>query len=146
MRRVKWGLRRIRYRRITGAGDFFCEIASQADPTERSSAAGPASQEGQMADWLHGVSVGDWFQAGESEPFEIVAVDIENEVVLVQHYDATLEEYDFDSWMELGARPAAPPEDWSGAMDVEKSEVRGNDLASSERWEDPLDLLDQRFS
>lgn len=101
-----------------------------------------------MADWLHGVSVGDWFQAGVGtggEPFEVVAVDIENEVVLVQHYDGTLEEYDFDSWMELGARPAAPPEDWSGAMDVEKSEVRDTDTRG-DRWEDPLDLLDQRFS
>jgi len=103
-----------------------------------------------MADWLHGVSVGDWFQAadgtGGGEPFEVVAVDIENESVLVQHYDGTLEEYDFDSWMELGARPAAPPEDWSGAMDVERSEVRDEHPGTPDRWEDPLDLLDQRFS
>lgn len=100
-----------------------------------------------MADWLRGMAVGDWYQAasmGES-PFEIVAVDVSNEVVLVQHYDGTLEEFDFDSWMEMGAQPTAPPEDWSGAMDVDKNDVRIDDSGSS-RWEDPLDLLDQRHS
>lgn len=102
-----------------------------------------------MADWLRGMAVGDWYQARVSggEPFELVAVDVENEVVLVQHFDGTLEEFDFGSWMELGARPAAPPEDWSGAMDVDKRDaVRGDDYSGSGRWEDPLDLLDQRHS
>jgi hypothetical protein len=102
-----------------------------------------------MADWLRGMAVGDWYQssaAGGGEPFELVAVDVENEVVLVQHFDGTLEEFDFDSWMELGARPAAPPEDWSGAMDVDKREVLRDEDLSGGRWEDPLDLLDQRHS
>ena len=99
-----------------------------------------------MADWLREMKVGDWYQASDGshpEPFELVAVDVENESVLVQHYDGTLEEYDFDSWMELGARPAAPPEDWSGAMDVDRRDASTDDL-SGDRWEDPLDLLDQR--
>jgi len=102
-----------------------------------------------MADWLRGMAVGDWYQAASlgDEPFELVAVDVENEVVLVQHFDGTLEEFDFESWMELGARPSAPPEDWSGAMDVEKRDVGlGAEDASSGRWEDPLDFLDQRHS
>lgn len=100
-----------------------------------------------MADWLRGMAVGDWYQSSVSggEPFELVAVDLKSEVVLVQHFDGTLEEFDFDSWMELGARPAAPPEDWSGAMDVDKRDV-GQDDYSGSRWEDPLDLLDQRHS
>ena len=102
-----------------------------------------------MADWLRGMAVGDWYQAASlgDEPFEVVAVDVENEVVLVQHFDGTLEEFDFDSWMELGARPSAPPEDWSGAMDVDKRDSSfGVEDSSSGRWEDPLDLLDQRHS
>jgi len=99
-----------------------------------------------MADWLNGVAVGDWYRAG-SEPFEIVAVDVENEVVLVQHFDGTLEEYDFDSWMEMGAKPTAPPEDSSGAMDIDRKDlIPDNDASGSGRWEDPLDLLDQRYS
>lgn len=101
-----------------------------------------------MADWLRGMAVGDWYQAPATggEPFEVVAVDVQNEVVLVQHYDGTLEEFDFDSWMEMGARPAAPPEDWSGAMDVDKRDASFDDDIGPGRWEDPLDLLDQRHS
>lgn len=102
-----------------------------------------------MADWLRGMAVGDWYQSSVTagSPFELVAVDIPNEVVLVQHYDGTLEEFDFESWMELGARPAAPPEDWAGAMDVDKNDIgRDDDVRGSGRWEDPLDLLDQRHS
>ena len=101
-----------------------------------------------MADWLRGMAVGDWYQAASlgDEPFEVVAVDVENEVVLVQHFDCTLEEFDFDSWMELGARPSPPPEDWSGALDVDKRDVTFGNEDSGGRWEDPLDLLDHRHS
>lgn len=103
-----------------------------------------------MADWLREMKVGDWYQASDgsrADPFELVAVDIPNESVLVQHYDGTLEEYDFDSWMELGAKPAAAPEDWSGAMDVDpKDFIPDNDASGAGRWENPLDLLDQRHS
>lgn len=102
-----------------------------------------------MADWLRGMAVGDWYQSPMvgDQPFEIVAVDIENEVVLVQHFDGTLEEFDFQAWVELTARPAAPPEDWSGAMDVDaRDKLPDNDVSGGDRWEDPLDLLDQRHS
>jgi len=103
-----------------------------------------------MADWLRGMAVGDWYQSSVTggEPFELVAVDIESEVVLVQHYDGTLEEFDFDSWMELGARPAAPPDNWAGAIDADKLDVIPDDDISSGggRWEDPLDFIDQRHS
>lgn len=101
-----------------------------------------------MADWLREMKVGDWFQASDgsrAEPFELVALDVQNESVLVQHFDGTLEEFDFDNWIELGAKPASQPEDWSGALDVDKREgVVDNDFSSPGRWEDPLDLLDQR--
>lgn len=102
-----------------------------------------------MADWLRGMAVGDWYQAASlgDGPFEVVAVDVENEVVLVQHFDGTLEEFDFDSWMELGARPSPPPEDWTGALDVDKRDAGlGIEDSTSSRWEDPLDLLDHRHS
>jgi hypothetical protein len=102
-----------------------------------------------MADWLRGMAVGDWYRSNVTgdDPFELVAVDVENEVVLVQHYDGTLEEFDFDSWMELGARPAAPPNNWSGAMDADKLDViPDDDISTGGRWEDPLDFIDQRHS
>lgn len=97
-----------------------------------------------MAEWLGEVSVGAWYQAG-GEPFEIVGLDPKTEIVLVQHFDGTLEELDFDAWAELAARPCAPPEDYSGALDIERDDY-GLDLEDSGarlgRWDNPLDHID----
>ena len=67
------------------------------------------------------VSVGEWYEAG-GDPFEIVGVEAESEMVLVQHFDGSLEEVDFDAWLELNARPCAAPEDFSGALDLERED------------------------
>ena len=98
-----------------------------------------------MADWLREMAVGEWFQA-DGDPFEIVGVDADSEVVLVQYFDGSLEEFDFDSWLELSARPVAPPEDWSGALDVDKADYGVDpDNSPHGRWDNPLDLHDTRY-
>lgn len=99
-----------------------------------------------MAEWLRDMSAGEWYQAA-GEPFEIVGIDPRAEVVLVQHFDGTLEEFDFDSWLELAARPVPPPEDYSGALDIGREDYEGGDTDAPSRsghWENPLDLLDTR--
>ena len=58
-----------------------------------------------MADWVKGVTIGEWFEAEDGDSFEIVGLDAKNEVVLVQRFDGTLEEVDFEAWTELRAKP-----------------------------------------
>lgn len=82
-----------------------------------------------MAEWLREVSVGEWYEAGD-QPFEIVGIDAKAGVVLVQHFDGSLEEFDFDSWLEMAARPCPPPEDYTGALDIDHDDV---DYASDGR-------------
>ncbi len=94
-----------------------------------------------MAEWLRDVSVGEWFEAGH-EPFEIVGIDAKAGVVLVQHFDGSLEEFDFDSWLELSARPCAAPEDVSGALDLDTAD---DDFGPGTRWDHPLDELSARL-
>lgn len=99
-----------------------------------------------MAQWLGELAVGRWFEA-DSGPFEVVGVDPHAEVVLVQHFDGTLEDYDFETWMALAARPCAPPEDYSGALDIEPDDyVEREDAVAMRggRWDNPIDLLDLR--
>lgn len=62
--------------------------------------------------------VGEWFLTAEGHHFEVVAFDPEEGSVGVQFYDGTIEEYDADSWNQLGITPIAPPEDWTGSLDV----------------------------
>lgn len=98
-----------------------------------------------MAEWLNDVAVGQWFKT-DGEPFEIVGVDAESEIVLVQYFDGTLEEFDFDTWVQMAARSCAPPEDYSGALDIEREdyELDRDDVGVRHgRWDNPLDLIDQ---
>lgn len=99
-----------------------------------------------MAQWLREVSVGEWYEAG-GDPFEIVGVDADSEVVLVQHFDGSLEEVDFDAWLELKARPCAAPEDFSGALDLEREDYGfdASDVLHPPRRDGVLDRLAGRL-
>lgn len=99
-----------------------------------------------MAQWLQDVSVGEWYDVA-GEPFEIVGIDTKAEIVLVQHFDGTLEEFEFDTWVELQARAIAPPEDTTGALDMQMDDYG---LKSADAGLSPIhgsvdDLLDARF-
>lgn len=94
-----------------------------------------------MAQWLQHVSVGEWFEAGE-EPFEIVGIDAEAGIVLVQHFDGSLEEFDFETWEEINARPCAAPEDISGALDLDREDY---DDHAGGHGGSPLDELNARL-
>jgi hypothetical protein len=93
-----------------------------------------------MAEWLRDMSVGEWYEAG-AHPFEIIGVDAGAGVVLVQHFDGSLEEFDFDSWLELSARPCAAPEDLSGAFDLESDDVYDDERPHNGHAGNPLDDL-----
>ncbi|MBR9812261.1 hypothetical protein GYB61_00210 [bacterium] len=76
-----------------------------------------------MAAWLQDVNVGDWFQVGRRQLFEIVALDLRAETIEVQYFDGTVAEIAFENWTELAAVPAAAPEDIRGAMDMESMDA-----------------------
>lgn len=95
-----------------------------------------------MAQWIREMSVGEWYTSGD-EPFEIIGVDAEAGLVLIQHFSGALDEMDFDSWLELSARPCAPPEDYSGALDLERDEY--DDMALGGHLSDPMEELSLRL-
>lgn len=98
-----------------------------------------------MGQWLQDVAVGEWYDVA-GNPYEVVGVDVKAEIVLVQHFDGTLEEFDFDQWTELNARQIAAPEDYSGALDIEKADYGMElDTMLSQGSQSIDDLLDGRF-
>jgi len=87
--------------------------------------------------------VGDWYTNATAEIFEIVAYDEEDQTLEIQYFDGTVEELDLDTWYEMDIEPTAPPEDWSGSLDIERDDY-GVDLdtkAGGNRL-NPLDDLD----
>ena len=89
------------------------------------------------------LKVGDWYKTVDGESLEIVAYDPDEEVIGVQFYDGTVEEYDLDDWQELMAKPIAPPEDWAGSYDVSRDDY-GVDLdhPAGEGHHNPFDHLE----
>ncbi len=89
-------------------------------------------------------AVGAWYQTIEGETLEVVAWDPEDQVIEVQFYDGTIEEYDMDTWEELELRLAEPPEDWSGSLDLSKDDY-GVDLdrPAGDNHHNPMDDLDK---
>ncbi len=69
--------------------------------------------------------VGDWYSS-HGVLLEVVAVDEAENAVEVQYADGTVAELDLDEWLlqsKSGAlRNAEPPEDVSGAIDVENDD------------------------
>ena len=97
-----------------------------------------------MAEWLREMSVGEWYEAG-GQSFEIIGIEAGAGVVLVQHFDGSLEEFDFDSWLELSAVPCAAPEDISGALDLEPDDVYEHDSPHHGHVGNPLEDLNARL-
>ena len=96
-----------------------------------------------MGRLIQSVQVGDWFRRGGDPPFEAVAVDPDNETVEIQHFDGSVEELDFDSWLELDLEPCNAPEDYSAAGDLDEEDYSFDPEALSlDEWSNPLDQVD----
>jgi hypothetical protein len=71
--------------------------------------------------------IGDWYRLNGGQLFEVVAVDDDDGTIEIQYFDGTVEEMDVEDWRlqwdEGGLEAAeAPPEDWSGSVDVEAAD------------------------
>lgn len=90
------------------------------------------------------LTVGAWYRLRPEPPFEVVAVDANHETVEVQYFDGTLQEFDFDAWMDLQPEPVSAPEDWSGSMDVGREDFASfsSDSYTAESWNNPIDQID----
>ncbi len=104
---------------------------------------GPWSHNGDLS--RHGVifpQVGNWYRRVDDRLFEVVAIDEMARTAEIQYFDGTISELDFDSWHELELEPAAAPEDWTGAVDIDQQEIPELKEQIRHNWQDPLELLD----
>lgn len=84
--------------------------------------------------------IGHWYQDSRSgQLFEIVARDGSEGTVQVQYLDGELADLDLEAWAELALRPAAAPEDWRTAFELDPDEETDPDAAMHPpTWSDPL--------
>ena len=88
--------------------------------------------------------IGNWYKNANGDKFEVVAIDEEESTIEVQHFDGTVEEIDFDDWVEEQCYAIEAPEDWSGSYDIEREDY-GVDLDSQFQGNkrNPLEDFDQ---
>lgn len=64
--------------------------------------------------------VGSWYQDQiEERLFEVVAIDEETDSIDIQYFEGEIQEYDYETWQSLEVVNAEPPEDWTGAYEVD---------------------------
>lgn len=89
-------------------------------------------------------NVGDWYKRVGGDIFEVVAIDIADGCIEIQHFDGTVEEIDSDVWYEMKCSPAVAPEDYSGSLDLSSEDYTSLiEAKRGKNWGDPLDFLDQ---
>jgi len=88
--------------------------------------------------------VGEWYVDPNGNRFEVVALDEDDRSIEIQHFDGTVEEFDFVAWEGSDFRLTGPPEDYSGSLDIEREDL-DTDLnrPASEKTADPLEYLDK---
>ena len=74
--------------------------------------------------------------------FEIVAVDEQDGTVELQHFDGTIEELDPEGWMSMRAEKTAPPEDWSGSVDIAQEDIPNSRTSLHLDWQYELDAAE----
>lgn len=89
-------------------------------------------------------TIGDWYQKAGRELFEVVAVDDHDGTIEIQYFDGTVEEIEFENWLESRFTEAEPPEDYSGSLDMDAEDAdREIERTPHREWSDPLEYLDQ---
>lgn len=88
--------------------------------------------------------LGNWYQhLDKGQKFSVVALNEDEGLIEVQHFDGDLEEIELDSWYEMDLEPIEEPENWSGPIDVGEIDDLGTEVTdtSGDDWNDPLEEL-----
>lgn len=77
--------------------------------------------------------IGHWYRPFSGDNlFEVVAIDYDDQVIEVQHFDGEVEEIDFNGWKTIIPIETSPPEDWTGPFEINRQDPAFNDYAIHE--------------
>jgi hypothetical protein len=80
---------------------------------------------------------GQWYEnLEEEEPFRVLTMDEDSELVEIEYLDGDIEEIDLETWHEMDLELTQEPEGWSESQDDE-------DEDDDEDWDDDEDDEDE---
>ena len=88
---------------------------------------------------------GQWYEnLEEEEPFRVLTMDEDSELVEIEYLDGDIEEIDLETWHELDLELTTEPEGWAASQAEEDDEDEDDDdWDEDEDDEDDDDDLDE---
>jgi hypothetical protein len=81
---------------------------------------------------------GQWYEnLEEEEPFRVLSMDEDSELVEIEYLDGDIEEIDLETWHEMDLELTTEPEGWSESQDED------DDDDDDEDWDDDEDEDDE---
>jgi hypothetical protein len=82
--------------------------------------------------------VGKWYrQVDKEDPFRVVKIDEDEDLIEIQYVDGEAAELDSESWFEMDLEPSEAPEDWKAPDDEDDDEDEDED--EDDDWDDDED-------
>ncbi len=83
---------------------------------------------------------GQWYEnLEEEEPFRVLSVDEDSELVEIEYLDGDIEEIDLETWHEMDLERTEEPEGWSESQDEDEDEEDEEDDWDEDEDDDDLD-------
>jgi hypothetical protein len=77
---------------------------------------------------------GQWYEnLEEEEPFRVLSMDEDSELVEIEYLDGDIEEIDLETWHEMDLELTQEPEGWSESQDDEEDD---DEEEEDDDWDD----------
>ena len=82
---------------------------------------------------------GQWYEnLEEEEPFRVLTMDEDSELIEIEYLDGEIEEIDLETWHEMDLELTTEPEGWAESQDEEEDD-EDEDEDEDEDWDDDED-------
>ena len=88
--------------------------------------------------------VDQWYMhRDKGQRFVVIAVDENENMIEIQHFDGDIEEFSLDEWYDLNIELCEEPENWSGALDIGETDDLGTEVTDTteDDWMEPLEEI-----
>lgn len=86
--------------------------------------------------------IDQWYaHAEKGQRFYITAIDDNEDIIEIQHFDGDLEELILVEWRELDIELSEEPENWTGALDIGEKDDLGTEITDTRPgdWAEPAE-------